>query len=118
MPSMCLNRLAIRFLGKSAARTAARDATSGRRAHQTWSRLGAGNAVIGVRSRRLSIPSAAIGSHPRSTAVSSPEQIPFPASISEGQNRVLACYSLVIVFAHSKTSSCCSLRNVSSSFTS
>ena len=34
----------------------------GRRAHQTWRRLGAGNGVIGVRSRVLSIPSAEIGS--------------------------------------------------------
>src|SRR5438128_6743631 len=49
--------------GSSEARIAALEATSGRRAHQTWRRLGAGNGVIGVRSRRLSIPISAIGSH-------------------------------------------------------
>ena len=49
--------------GRREARTAARAATSGRRAHHTCSLLGAGNGVIGVRSRRLSIPISAIGSH-------------------------------------------------------
>ena len=44
------------------ASTAARDATSGRRAHQTCRRFGAGNGVIGVRSRVLSMPIWAIGS--------------------------------------------------------
>src|SRR5438046_10550307 len=49
--------------GSSEARIVALEATSGRRARQTWRRLGAGNGVIGVRSRRLSIPISAIGSH-------------------------------------------------------
>lgn len=41
---------------------AARDATSGRLAHQTCKRLGAGKGVIGVRSRTLSMPISMIGS--------------------------------------------------------
>ena len=49
--------------GSSDASTAARDATNGRRVHQTCRRFGAGNGVMGVRSRVLSIPSAEIGSH-------------------------------------------------------
>jgi hypothetical protein len=41
---------------------AAREATRGRLAHQTWSLFGAGKGVMGVRSRRLSIPISAMGS--------------------------------------------------------
>jgi len=41
---------------------AAREATRGRLAHQTWSLFGAGNGVMGVRSRRLSTPISAMGS--------------------------------------------------------
>src|SRR6185312_8384494 len=41
---------------------AALEATKGRRAHHTCSRFGAGNGVIGVRSRKLSMPNSAIGS--------------------------------------------------------
>ena len=48
---------------KQLARIAAGLATSGRLAHQTWRRLGAGNGVMGVRSRRLSMPIFAIGNH-------------------------------------------------------
>ena len=62
MPRMCLNFSWSAFAGSKEARIAAREATSGRRAHQTCKRLGAGNGVIGVRSRKLSMPISAIGS--------------------------------------------------------
>ena len=50
------------YLRPRRARIADRAATGGRRAHQTCKRFGAGNGVMGVRSRVLSIPSSAIGS--------------------------------------------------------
>ena len=62
IPSRCRNRFRSASSGSSDVKTAARDATSGRRAHQTCSRFGAGNGVIGVRSRVLSMPISAIGS--------------------------------------------------------
>ena len=71
MPSTCRNLFRSAFAGSSDASTAARDATRGRRAHQTWRRFGAGNGVMGVRSRVLSIPSSAIGSQRSISRVSS-----------------------------------------------
>ena len=63
IPRICMNRLGQhrRAAGRQGGGT--RRPLSGRRAHHTWRRLGAGNGVIGVRSRRLSMPISAIGSH-------------------------------------------------------
>ena len=72
--------------GSRLASTAARLATSGRRANQTCSRFGAGNGVIGVRSRTLSTPISAIGSHssisrrPRPSPACPLSAIPTPSS--------------------------------------
>src|SRR5208282_6624373 len=60
---MCRNVARSASAGSRLARIAARQATSGRLAHQTWRRLGAGNGVMGVRSRTLSMPIFAIGNH-------------------------------------------------------
>jgi hypothetical protein len=62
MPRMCLNFSWSASAGSNEASMAAREATSGRLAHQTCNRLGAGNGVIGVRSRKLSMPISVIGS--------------------------------------------------------
>ena len=61
-PITCRNFSLSASVGNNDANTAARAATSGRRAHQTCSRFGAGNGVMGVRSRVLSMPRAEIGS--------------------------------------------------------
>lgn len=63
MPSAWTKRSRSAVAGSNDARMAARDATSGRLAHQTCSLFGAGNGVMGVRSRTLSMPISAIGSH-------------------------------------------------------
>ena len=82
MPSTCRNRARSASAGSRDASTAARDATSGRRAHQTCSRFGAGNGVIGVRSRVLSTPISAIGNHRSISRVS---------VMAVSRSRVISC---------------------------
>ena len=62
---------------------------AGRRAHQTWRRFGAGNGVIGVRSRMLSIPRAAIGSQ-RSIRRVSDLPSSFPVIVGDPSARTAA----------------------------
>ncbi len=73
---------------------AAHEATSGRRAHQTYERFGVGNGVIGVRSRKLSMTISAIGSQrsmSRVSAICGTVRFYATGVVSAGRTRPTLC---------------------------